>query len=163
MSYSIEFQGRFNLTPHLTSDQVKYLTKFARTRRMKRNSQTAQGLKDPTREAVNLPTGTEAEYFVGGLDDYGQDICDCPSIIDINSPPSTQPNLWCQWIPLEDGSAIKWDGGEKFYDYAKWMRYIIDHFLRPWGIVVNGCIKLEGEDGNDMGKITVLNNTVTTK
>ena len=129
---------------------------------MKRNPQIAEGISDLRRESVGLPIGYDGEYFVGGLDEYGEDILDCPSIIDIDSPPSTQPNLRCLWIPLK-GSAIEWNGGEKFYDYAKWMRYIIDHFLKPWGVTANGCIKLEGEDGDDMGKITVVNNTITTK
>lgn len=163
MSYFIDFQGQFNLTPRLAPDQVKYLIKFSRTRRIKRNPKITEELLDLRRESVGLPVGQDGAYFVGGLDEYGQDILDCPSIVDINSPPSTQPNLECQWTPLENGSAIEWNRGDKFYDYTKWIRYIIDHFLKPWGIVANGCITLEGEDGDDMGAITVVSNIVTVK
>jgi hypothetical protein len=42
------------------------------------------------------------------------------SIIDHNYPPENQPGLWCQWIPNEDGTAICWDGGEKFYNSIEW-------------------------------------------
>lgn len=55
MSYFIEFQGQFNLTPRLTPDQVKYLTKFSRTRRIKRNPKTAEEISDLRRESVELP------------------------------------------------------------------------------------------------------------
>ena len=155
MSYSIEFKGQFDLTPALTQDQVKYLTKFSRTRRVKRDSQIAEILPDPIRESVGLPIGHDGEFFVGGLDEY-----DCLSIIDTDLPPSTQPNLRCLWVPLKDGSAITWNGDEKFYGYWRWMQYIIDHFLKPWGITANGCIGLEGEDGADMGKITIKDNII---
>lgn len=42
-----------------------------------------------------------------------------------------QPGLRCQWEPTEDGTAIKWNGEEKFYKSPEWMTYLIDTFLKP--------------------------------
>jgi hypothetical protein len=39
----------------------------------------------------------------------------------------------CLGLPSHYGSAIEWDGGEKFYDYRSWLCYIIEHFLKRWG------------------------------
>lgn len=161
MGYTTEFQGKFNLTPALNADQVKYLKQFALTRRMKRNPQIAINMQDPKREAVGLPIGKDGEYFVGGLGHGGQN--DDPSIVKYNNPPTTQPGLWCQWMPSEAGDFIAWDEGEKFYYYVEWLRYIIDNFLKPWGIEANGTVRWRGEDFDDMGTIRVSSNNIYTK
>ena len=159
MGYTTEFQGTFSLNKTLTEDQVVYLTKFSETRRMKRDAKIAATLPDPLRNAVGLPIGNEAEYFVGGVGDFGQD--DDLSVIDHNDPPKNQPGLWCQWVPSADGGGIEWNGGEKFYYYVEWLNYIIKNFLIPWGLVLNGTVKWRGEDFNDAGKIIVKDNVVS--
>ena len=42
-----------------------------------------------------------------------------------------QPGLHCDWVPCWDGCCLAHTGYEKFYDATAWMRYLIDHFLRP--------------------------------
>ena len=159
MGYTTEFKGQFDLTPALSADQVKYLQKFAQTRRMKRNPEIAGNMLDTAREAVGLPVGEDGEYFVGGLGNAGQghDL----SIIDYNKPPATQPTLWCQWTPSDSGNFIEWDGNEKFYRYVEWLQYIIDKFLKPWGIISNGTVIWQGESLEDVGTINVNNNIIT--
>jgi hypothetical protein len=159
MGYTTEFQGSFDLTPVLNADQVEYLKQFALTRRMKRNPEIASNRQDPKREAVSLPIGKDGEYFVGGLGYGGQNHDD--SIVEYNKPPSTQPGLWCKWIPSDAGDFIVWDEGEKFYKYIEWLQYIIDNFLKPWGIEANGTVKWRGERFEDIGTILVKNNIVT--
>lgn len=161
MGYTTDFNGEFNLDKPLTIEHRAYLTKFSETRRMRRNPSVADKLPDPDRIAVGLPVGNEGEYFVGAEGFAGQDRDD--SVVDYNSSPNNQPGLWCQWIPTEDGTAIVWDGGEKFYDYVEWLEYIIKNFLAPWGYVLNGEVEWFGEDANDRGKIVVKNNAVKTK
>lgn len=73
------------------------------------------------------------------------------------------PSFWCQWMPSEDGNSIEWDGGEKFYEYTAWLKYIIDHFLEPKGYVLNGKVKWQGEEMDDRGELTVVDNVVTEK
>ena len=98
-----------------------------------------------------------ASYFVGGQGFMGQD--HDPSIVDHNQPPVGQPGLWCQWTPNEDGSAIEWDGNEKFDDPTEWIADLIEHFIVRWGYVVNG--EVEWDDEGEFGLIRVVNNVVS--
>lgn len=72
-----------------------------------------------------------------------------------------QPGLWCQWEPSEDGTAIRWDEGEKFYHYIEWIKYLIAHFIEPWGYSLNGEVNWAGEDSEDRGVIKIQDNVVT--
>ena len=82
------------------------------------------------------------------------------SLVDFNFTPASQPGLWCQWTPTEDGTAIVWDGGEKFSRYVSWLGYILNHFLIPWGYRLNGKVTWQGESPRDVGTITVVDNAV---
>jgi hypothetical protein len=139
-------------------EHAAYLTAFSNTRRMKRDAKEAEKFPDPVRLAVGLPIGKEGGYFVGGSGFKGQN--DDASVLDHNRPPSGQPGLWCQWIPDRYGRAIVWDRGEKFYDYVEWLQYLIKHFLKPWGYVLNGEVQWRGEDRDDRGVIAVSANDV---
>src|SRR5262249_21771947 len=86
--------------------------------------------------------GEDAEFFVGGGDFAGQEHSE--DVIEYNGPPATQPGLWCQWQPSEDGQRIEWDGGEKVYDYVPWLEYLIAKFIAPWGYVLNGEVEWGG-------------------
>lgn len=130
MGYTTELEGEFRVDPPLPPERVRYLRRFNETRRMKRSASALEGVADPIREAVGLPLGPDGAYFVGSDDRYGQDM-DHASVVDENRPPSGQPGLWCGWRASDDGSAIRWDGVEKFYYYAEWLQYLVDHFLRP--------------------------------
>jgi len=161
MGYTTEFQGELGLDKPLAPEHQAYLQHFSRTRRMKRNAALTAAMPDPVREAVGLPIGEQGGYYVGGNgDSYGQDRT--LDITDYNNAPGSQPGLWCQWVPNMEGTAIEWDGGEKFYNYIEWLAYIIDNFLRPWGYVLNGEVQWRGEDWDDAGTIVVKNNDVST-
>jgi hypothetical protein len=161
MGYTTDFSGSFSLDKPLTDAHAAYLRKFAETRRMSRNAEIASKFPDPIREAVGLPIGNQGCYFVGGLGFCGQDLD--ASVVNSNSEPSGQPSLWCQWVPTDDNDGIEWDGGEKFYNYTEWLKYIIEHFLKPWGYVLEGDVEWFGEERDDRGMIMVENNNVTTK
>lgn len=161
MGYTTDFVGSFEVSPVLKEEHRQYLEYFSNTRRMKRDSNIAEKFDDPVREQVGLPIGEEAEYFVGSEGFMGQS--HDKSVIDYNQPPKTQPGLWCQWIPSEDGNFIEWDGGEKFYDYIEWIQYLIDNFLKPWGYKLNGNISWYGEDPEDIGLIEIANNNVNVR
>ena len=125
---------------------------------MQRDETLARQLPDPVRVAVGLDVGDDGEYFVGSDADFGQN--HTIDIVNYNSPPSTQPGLWCQWVPNEDGTKIEWDGGEKFYHYVEWLQYLVSNFIGPWGYKLNGVVRWEGEDPDDVGTIVVDNNVV---
>ena len=163
MGYTTDFAGRFQLNKTLAPEHMAYLLKFAETRHMRRNAEKVKLLPDPIRAAVNLEVGKEGDYFVG-VDGCGDQFGDQDeTILDNNNPPKEQPGLWCQWIPTEDGTEIEHDGGEKFYEYVPWIKYLVKHFLAPWGYKVNGKVKWQGEEMNDRGLIIVKNNVVKTE
>jgi len=124
MGYTTDFNGDFGLDKVLAPEHKAYLQKFAQTRRMKRKEELTLEREDPIRDAAELPVGYDGAYFVGELGDFGQGIGHnqkgIPDLVDYNNPPSGQPSLWCQWTPSDDGYSIKWDGGEKFYNYVEW-------------------------------------------
>lgn len=73
------------------------------------------------------------------------------------------PGIWCDWSPNAAGTAISWNGAEKFYDYDAWLNYLIKRFLAPKGYVLNGEVKWQGEDDGDVGKLCVTNNHLVVK
>jgi hypothetical protein len=154
MGYTTEFEGEFSVNPALKPEHRMYLYMFSRSRRMKRNAIALEAVSDPIREAVSLPIGEEGAYCVIGVEDA--------SVTDHNKPPADQPELWCQWIPTQDGTAICWDGNEKFYEYTAWLKYLIKHFLQPWGYALNGEVAYSGEHAFDTGILSVINNEVFT-
>jgi hypothetical protein len=159
MGYTTDFSGEFESNKPFSPEHKAYLKQFAYTRRMARDPKVAETLPDPLREAVKLPIGEEGGYYVGTDDnDFGQKRDE--SVLEHNGPPKGQPGLWCQWTPNEAGTAIEWDGGEKFYEYVAWLEYLIEHFLKPWGYVLNGSVTWQGEESDDRGTIHVRDNVV---
>ena len=144
MGYTTDFSGKFDLNKELSPKMKQYLTLFNETRRMKRNTDEVFGV--------------QGEFFVFGGGDFGQ--ASEPNIIDFNEPPTTQPSLWNQWTPTQDGMGIEWDGGEKFYYYTEWLVYLINKILAPNGYILNGVVQWQGDENGDVGEIFVENNRV---
>lgn len=149
MGYTTDFEGRIEIEPALNVDEIAYLNKFSETRRMNREN---------------------GPYFVDGAGPNGQG--NGPDeVYEHNHPHSSQPGLWCQWVPTDDGTALVWDGGEKFYESAEWMQYLMDHFVGfspaakselPFlqGHCCNGTISAQGEDPGDAWLLIVKDNQV---
>lgn len=168
MGYHTDFTGEFTITPPLTPEQVAYINAFSRTRRFTRHADQVAQIPDPVREAVGLPVGQGGCFFVGELprprpsdkyDGWSHEY-DHPSTKSYNQPPADQPGLWCQWITDDTGAILKWDEGEKFYDYTEWLEYLIENFFRPWGRSIDGKVYWYGEDSNDRGVIHAKGNQV---
>lgn len=159
MGYNTEFSGWFNITPALKPEHVAYLKAFSATQRMDRDPAIASTLPDPLRKAVGLPIGPKGAYYVGSCNDnnFGQTLD--TSVQNINTV-TAQPGLWCQWVPSDDGEYIEWDGGEKFYNYVEWIKFLIEHFLGPWGYKLDGKVKWRGEGMHDSGCIVINANVV---
>ena len=71
-----------------------------------------------------------------------------------NSPtaPGT-PSRRCQWEPTEDGTGIRWDGGEKFWAFKEWLVYLIEHLLEPQGYQLSGEVKYDEEYDSFIGGV----------
>jgi hypothetical protein len=148
MGYTTDFEGKFKLNKKLDEDTHVFLTKFNQTRRMKR-------------KFADNKYGIDGEFFVDGLGFMGQD--DDASVVNQSQPPRTQPSLWCQWCPSDDGKYIEWDGGEKFYNYVEWLAYLVQKVLEPKGYKLSGEVFWQGEESDDRGIIAVHDNQITTK
>lgn len=111
MGYSTDFDGKFKITPPLSS-----------ARAAKLREKVASGTKHPKEKGA---------------------------------PPS-----YCEWEVTSDGAGIQWNGGEKFYYYTAWLKFLIDTYLAPWGHTVNGSVKWSGDDAADVGVLTVVDNKV---
>ena len=161
MGYTTEFEGQIDIEPPLNRAEVEYINKFADTRHMQR---------------ANGP------YYVDARRGWGDE----SDVTDPNTPPEDQPGLWCNWEASGDGTAIFWNGMEKFYDSAEWMQYLIDHFLKEgaevqkellrreraklegpsvfeaftFNHILNGVIEAQGEDPEDKWRLWVKNNEV---
>lgn len=144
MGYTTEFRGQFNLNKQLGNKMEAFLKLFNETRRMGRN-------QDPA-------FGVDGEFFVFGSGAFGQG--SDADVRNHNQEPSTQPGLWCQWTPTEDGLGIEWDNGEKFYSYTEWLVYLINKILAPNGYILNGSVDYRGEGFGDDGTIEVVDNEV---
>ena len=151
MGYTTDFSGSIEINPPLSKEECDFLTMFNNSRRM----DCEQG-----------------PYYIGRGGFAGQDAD--PKVRDHNRPPEGQPGLWCQWVPNEQGTSIVWDDGEKFYDSAEWMKYIIEHFIGanplakgelPFltGHQCNGTIEALGEDSDDRWDLIVKDNEVSTQ
>jgi hypothetical protein len=137
MGYTTEFNGEMTITPALPPRLITFVNALATSRRMKRTL-------DPI-------YGTEGEFFVEGGGWAGQD--HELTVVDFNNPSRTQPGLWCQWEVNEEGTALFWNGGEKFYEYTAWLAYIQRDILLPLGYCLEGEIEWRGEDWSDTGTI----------
>lgn len=161
MGYHTDFWGSFTLNKPLKAHHRKFLVMFSDTRRMDRDVSKIEGMNNVNKECLKLlkKCNLGLEYYCGaGF--AGQDEDD--SIVDYNSS-GMFPSLWCKWAPNEDGTAIQWNGAEKFYDYVEWLKFLVQHFLAPWGYVLNGEVKWEGESEGDLGVIVAKNNEIYTK
>lgn len=189
MGYSTDFWGSLSLSRQLTDVEKNYINKLSETRRMKRDVNKLMEMFNgefghPTPKS-NTPEGIygrDGEYFVGGGGFAGQD--NDESVLDYNHQPGSipydsnvdftthffenqkrvengecQPGLWCQWI-INDENELEWDNGEKFYNYIEWLKYLIEHFFEPWGVLLNGEIEWSGEEYDDKGVIRVTDNVI---
>lgn len=163
MGYDTRFDGQVSLKPKLNKKQVAYLQAFSYTRRVQRDAQVVESLDDPIRLAAELPVGIKGGYYVGSTDDGMHGQAGDVSVTSGNEPAEGQPSLWCDWTATDNGKAIIHNDGEKFYHYDLWMVYLVEHFLKPWGIVANGTILWQGEDMMDRGQLVVTDNRVGVK
>ena len=70
------------------------------------------------------------------------------------------PGIWCHWRVGSDNQSLEWDQGEKFYEYEKWLAYIVNFVLVPAGYGLEGSVLYQGERVGDCGRITVDNESI---
>jgi len=160
MGYTTNFTGELSVTPAASQELTNYINTFSSTRRMGRDVDTLHRLYKG-KHGFEGDYGVNGEYFAKEDGNFGQS--DCKSIQNYNGSPTSQPGLWCQWVLTEDGEYLEWDGGEKFYSYIEWLKYMIANFFEPKGHKLNGEIQWYGEERQDEGTIYVKDNKVQTE
>jgi hypothetical protein len=108
MGYTTDFVGHIDVHPALNREEIEYLTAFSQSRRYERPG-----------GPYAVPGNPRAEEPPVEVDDS------------YNRPAPGQPQLWCQWVPCWEGCCLSVDGREKFYRPVAWLRYLVDHFLKP--------------------------------
>lgn len=108
MGYTTDFLGHIDITPSLNQAEQAYLSGFSRTRRFDRE---------------------EGPYYVPP-NPYDDQV-EVADIARVNTVAPGQPQLWCRWVPCWDGCCVTLDGEEKIYEPARWLDYLIAHFLGP--------------------------------
>jgi len=130
----------------LDSTTAELIQGLCTTRRMRRNV-----------SLIGLDPGlysSEGEFYISP--DLAQEQDD--SILDYNSPPFTQPGLWCKWTYNPAECCIEWDGREKFYGYFFWLWYLVKRILAPKRYMLTGVVFWEGEFEEDRGALAVIEN-----
>ena len=140
----------------MSDDVHELLTLLAKTRRMARDTETLADQLGMDRKLCQWTYGVEGEFYGvrWGVGAY----FDSHSLLhDYNTPPKTQPGLWCQWEPTSR-TTIEWDQGEKFYNYIEWIKYITN-LLKDDDYTVNGRVRFSNE--YECGTIVIRDNVIT--
>lgn len=85
-----------------------------------------------------------------------------------HEPYGAFPSYWCMWVSTVDehyepdgkGLEVSTDGDNKWYEYLDWLRYVIEHFIKPWGVSLSGEVRYEGDELGDSGTIFIKDNVV---
>lgn len=173
MGYTIEYHGSFKLDKPLTEEHAQFLKDFSRTRHYQRawkpEEENGRWFVDPDGKCEPDFFDEEYQKVVYNDGKYNHEArkeyeLKRWNVVDFNEVNQGMPSYYCQWVPTEDNAGIKWDENEKFYGADKWLKYIIESYLKPWGYVLNGKVAFEygeREYGAHSGVITVEDNEIT--
>ena len=104
-------------------------------------------------------TEFEGEFTLGKPLD-GETYYALKALADSRHDEKGMPSIWCQWVVGNDRKSIMWNGGEKFYGYIGWIKYINFKYLLPKGILLNGKVAFQGELPKDGGRIVATNGKI---
>jgi hypothetical protein len=115
VGYPADLIGHIAVDPPLNQAEVEYLTAFSATRRWFR----------PGGPYVVLDRPEAAEPY--------------DQLELFNTPSPGEPSLRCDWVPSCDGGCITFNGRENIDQPGPWLRYLIDHFLKPRALASKTC------------------------
>lgn len=165
MGFTTKFVGEFILDRELDNETFRLLQNLAKTRRVSRDTSVLVRKENISEQDVLEKYGTEGEFYFsdksGHILEKGiyKRVKD-ETVLNRNLPPSSQPGLWCGWVPSEDRKKIVWNGLVKFYESVEWIEYIINRILSPKGYDINGEMKCFGEEPADVWEIHIKDNKV---
>jgi hypothetical protein len=154
MGYTTIFDGDMTLTPALTPEQVATLRSLTSHRHSTDEGTDIEATIPYDMPTNVLPSHAWAPVFHSGVSNARYSGADFGSFSD------PFPSIWCNWDVSDDGATFAWSGGEKFYNYEGWLRFLITHFFVPWGVRIDGTIEFCGEDDRECGVIVTSGDVV---
>ena len=154
MGYTTWFEGGLTPNKPFKKEFINYINAFSEKWHEPRDVEIIKR-SDPdwAKHCLDGNLGPYGMYYVGNFDE---------GVIDRSLAKSyTCPGYWCNWCINEETGVVEWNGGEKFYQYTDWLIYLIENFFEPAGYILNGEFIWIGEDSDDRGKISVVNNKVS--
>ena len=154
MGYTTWFEGGLTPNKPFKKEFINYINDFSEKRHEPRDVEIIKR-SDPdwAKHCLDGNLGPYGMYYVGGFDE---------EIIDRSAAKGyTCPGYWCDWHINEKTEVVEWNGAEKFYEYTDWLIFLIENFFEPAGYILNGEFIWIGEDSEDRGKISVVNNKVS--
>ena len=154
MGYTTWFEGELTPNKPFKKKFINYINAFSEKWHEPRDVEIIKR-SDPdwAKHCLDGNLGPYGMYYVGNFDE---------GVIDRSLAKSyTCPRYWCNWCINEETGVVEWNGGEKFYQYTDWLIYLIENFFEPAGYILNGEFIWIGEDSDDRGKISVVNNKVS--
>lgn len=154
MGYSTWFDGELTPNKPFKKEFINYINAFSEKLHEPRDVEIIKR-SDPdwTKHCLDGNLGPYGMYYVG---DFKEGTIDRSA-----AKGYTCPGYWCNWYINEETGVVEWDGGDKFYQYTDWLIYLIENFFEPAGYILNGEFFWTGEESEDRGKISVINNKVS--
>lgn len=113
MNFETVLFGAAFISPKLDGETKNFINLFSKTRHCLRTDKYM------------------AEDNTNAVDSQGNiSIAPISGLLSANGTMSGQPEHthWCFWEAVD--SQIVWNGSDKFYQPEKWLKYLIDHFLK---------------------------------
>lgn len=147
--YKTKFYGEYKFSDNATPYLLTYLSKFFRTIHIERDvekiKESYYNWKD---YSYYGDLGYEGELYVNPEDkSYGN-----KNLLAVTR--------WCNFAidKREDGNFLIWNGNKRFYHYEAWIQYIIDRFLQPHKIELNGVMLVVGMGSTDANYMVLYEN-----
>ena len=154
------FQGAFTLTPALSTAQVAYLQAFLAVQHGFWPLQYVQQEPDLLRDAVNLPVGDDAAFYVGH---QSNGLKGRHPFIDkhntVSPGPGGQPHCGnCPWQLSNDGTHLFPDKKKLAAMPLKWLGWLVTNFLSPWKVDIRGLASYDDPCTSQEGKVIAEGN-----
>ncbi|MEI2368016.1 hypothetical protein [Niallia circulans] len=134
MGYNIYYEGKIELDKPLDDETYRIIMGLAETRRMRWDADKLE------RDGIALKSqiGQWGEFFF--VERERERELEDEYIIDYNSPPAGQPQLWGVWKVANDRLGLVWNRNGKSYGGHEWLKYLVKRILVPRGYYSKGII-----------------------
>lgn len=155
--YYTSFFGSLKITPLPDGKTIKLIHRLAKYPRIGYDTRCLAQLAGLSENEVEERWGDEGEFFFPKRLFFGKKWW---KVAKLNRPPRFQPDLLNYWEINSSGCLEVVKGECDFYEYDRWLRYLIDRVFHPRGYLLSGFVEWQGEETNDRGTIRILENQV---